>query len=124
MGSTKKDKVKLFMHLRSQFGLIGLVVVALGWTSSSIGQTSQHAPDPGPGHPAVGLADEQPPIAMFGAISGTVVDQSGALIPGARVALTREGWSGEDRSNEDHSYKQEHSNKQTLQLQEVVTGDD
>jgi hypothetical protein len=123
MGSTNKDKVKLFMHLRSKFGLIGLVFVALGWASSSIGQTSQHAPDLGPEHPAVTLADEQPPIAMFGTISGTVVDQSGALIRGARVTLTREGWSGEDGLNEDHSNK-DHSNNETLQLREVVTGDD
>jgi hypothetical protein len=123
MGSTNKDKVKLFMHLRSKFGLIGLVFVAVGWTSSSTGQTSQSPPRLGPEHPAISLADEHPPIAMFGTISGTVVDQSGALIPGAQVTLTREGQADGDRSNQDRSSKQDYSNKEN-QLLEVVTGND
>ena len=67
------------MGLKS--GFIVLALVALGWASFCLGQTPEGTTAPGQRLP--------------GTISGTVVDQSGAFVAGARVSLTR---SGEDRS--------------------------
>jgi hypothetical protein len=72
------------MALQFKSGLIILVFVTLGWTSFCLGQTPQQMPVP----------DRLP-----GSISGTVVDQSGAVVAGARVSLTGTG--------EDQSLKQE-----------------
>jgi len=57
-------------------GLILLVCASLGWTSLCVAQTPQStpAPDPAPG-----------------SISGTVVDQSGAVVAGAQVKLAGTG---------------------------------
>ncbi|HTC56557.1 MAG TPA: carboxypeptidase-like regulatory domain-containing protein [Candidatus Sulfotelmatobacter sp.] len=53
-----------------------LAFAALSWTSLCFGQLSQSTPDPTPG-----------------SVSGTIVDQSGAVVAGAQVTLTREGQS-------------------------------
>jgi hypothetical protein len=68
----------LFMILRFKFlrfksALAALALVTLGWTSLCVGQSSQQAPAPSP---------------ALGTISGTVVDQSGAIVTGASVKLT------------------------------------
>ncbi|MGA9804459.1 MAG: carboxypeptidase-like regulatory domain-containing protein [Terriglobales bacterium] len=79
IGRTGEDKVRLFMVLQLRSGLIVFFAfVTLGWTSFSLGQTPQQTPVP----------DRLP-----GSISGTVVDQSGAVVTGARVKLTREDQS-------------------------------
>jgi hypothetical protein len=78
-------------------GLLGLALLALSWTSPSLAQTPQTPPNPQPQLPTP--ASQQLP----GTISGTVVDQSGAVIVGARVQLT-----GQDSSP----------------AQQVFTGDD
>ena len=59
------------MALRLNPGLLVFVLATLSWASSCFGQTPQQTPP------------EQRP----GTISGTVVDQSGAVIVGARVKL-------------------------------------
>jgi hypothetical protein len=73
---------------------IGLTFVALTWTSFCLGQTSPPAPAPenGAGQPPTASPSQQPLAQqMPGSISGTVADQSGAVIAGARVKLTRTG---------------------------------
>jgi hypothetical protein len=55
--------------------LIVCSLVVLGWTSFCLAQTSQPT--------------AQVPTQTSGSISGTVVDQSGAVIAGAKVTLTR-----------------------------------
>ena len=80
--------------------------VTLGWTASCLGQTPQQTPGPehGSEHGGIASAGEQlPGRPLLGSISGTVVDQSGAVVAAARVRLT-----GEDQSLN----------------QEVLSGDD
>jgi hypothetical protein len=64
------------MVLQFRSGLILLVFASLSWTSLCLGQSPPPAPAPDstPGH-----------------ISGTVVDQSGAIVAGAQVKLTSTG---------------------------------
>jgi hypothetical protein len=98
IGSTEEDKVKLFMSLRLKFGLTAFLFVILGWTSLCLGQLPQQAPMPGqeqrsPEHRGSALSGELPDQSLRGSISGTVVDQSGAVIAGARVRLASEGQS-------------------------------
>jgi Carboxypeptidase regulatory-like domain len=103
-----KDKVKILMVLQFKSGLMVFAFVTLSWASSCLGQTPQQTPVPGPGHgpeqrgPA-SAREELPGQRLPGSISGTVVDQSGAVVAGARVGLT-----GEDQSLK----------------QEVLSGDD
>jgi hypothetical protein len=59
------------MAFRFKSALLPLAFVSLGWTCLCLGQTPQATPDSAPG-----------------SISGTVVDQSGAVVTGARVTLT------------------------------------
>ena len=86
---TGEDKVKLFMALQFKTGLIVLALVTLGWTC--LGQTAQQTPGSGPERQSTASAGEPlPGPPLSGSISGTVVDQSGAVIVGARVKLTGE----------------------------------
>jgi hypothetical protein len=116
----ERIKLKSAMALQFKSGLIVLAVVTVSWTSFCLGQTPQQTRVPSPEHsqengPGSGpgnspeqrgatssgeqLATERLP----GNIGGTVVDQSGAVVAGARVRLT-----GEDQSVN----------------QEVLSGDD
>jgi hypothetical protein len=99
----------LFMALQLKAGLILFAFVMLGWASICIGQTAQPSPASSPeqrspeqGTASAGeqlddprLLDQQVP----GSVSGTVVDQSGAVVAGALVTLTP--------TSRDHSAKQE-----------------
>jgi hypothetical protein len=65
------------MSLQLKPRLAAFALLALSWTSLSLGQTRAQTPDP----------DVRP---ISGNVSGTVVDQSGAVVAGARVKLTGE----------------------------------
>jgi hypothetical protein len=64
------------MAFQFKSALILLASVALSWTSLCLGQTPQPTP-----------------ALALGSISGTIVDQSGALVAGAQVTLSREAQS-------------------------------
>ena len=96
------------MALQFSSGLIVFAFVTLGWMSFCLGQTPQQTPAPDPGHGpqqrgTASAGEQLPGQRLPGSISGTVVDQSGAVVAGARVRLT-----GEDQSLK----------------QEVLSGDD
>jgi hypothetical protein len=67
---------KSFMSSHFKSGFILFVFITVAWTSPGWGQT----PPPG----------QLSPETLLGSIRGTVVDQSGALIAGARIRLSRE----------------------------------
>jgi len=81
------------MALPFKFRFTVFALVTLGWTSFCLGQIPQQTPAEPSGTTSTGeqAPAEQPP----GTISGTVVDQSGAVVAGARVNLTP---TGEDQS--------------------------
>jgi len=107
----------LFMPVRFKSGLIVLALVTVGCTSPCLGQTPQQTPVPPPEQHSSELSSEQQSVApasgqlpdrqLPGSISGTVVDESGAVVSGARVRLAREGQSTEDQSPGDQSPSQE-----------------
>lgn len=72
-----------------------LALITLGWTPASLGQTPQQAPLPRLEQVRTVSAGEQPqaqqmPGSVTGIVKGTVVDQSGAVVAGARVRLTED----------------------------------
>jgi hypothetical protein len=82
------------MALQFKSPLIVLGSVILGWPLSCWGQSPPQTPVPGsdPGGTAT-VGAPLPGPALSGSISGTVMDQSGALVAGARVRLTRQDQS-------------------------------
>jgi hypothetical protein len=98
----EEDRVKFVMAVQFKsvlirnftiFALLALGWV-LGWTSTCFAQSAQQTPvtDPTPrGMAPEGEQPGGPPVS--GRINGTVVDQSGAVIVGARVQLIREDQS-------------------------------
>ena len=79
------------MTFQFKCGLIVLACVTIGWASFCLGQAAPAADPNRPGKASNG--DPLPAQRLPGSINGTVMDQSGAVIAGARVTLT-----GEDRS--------------------------
>lgn len=74
-----------------------LAFVTLGWKPFCLGQIPQATPVASPEHQGTASDSKQSAQRWFGSVSGTVMDQSGAVIAGARLTLT----------NEDHSLNQE-----------------
>lgn len=70
-------------------GLISIALITLGWTSFCFGQTPEQTPASAVQGPAI-VSPPQSPQQLSGTISGTVVDQSGAVVPGAQVSLEGE----------------------------------
>lgn len=93
-----------FMAVRFKAALIAFAVVTLGWLSPCVGQTPPPAPVPTPAP---------------GTITGTIVDQSGAVVAGARVQLTRTG-AGTDTDGD----KSTDTSKDQSPNQEARTGGD
>ena len=82
------------MPLGFKLALVVLAFFTLGWTSSCVGQTSQQTTVAGPESQGRASQGEQlPDTPSSGSISGTVVDQSGAVVAGAQVTLTKENQS-------------------------------
>jgi len=87
------------MPLQFKSGLVVLALLTLAWTSAGLGQTPQQSQATGAEHQA-SQARTPEPIADSavqaldprspGSISGTIVDQSGAVVPGAQVRLADE----------------------------------
>jgi hypothetical protein len=111
-------------------GIIVFTLVTLGWTlfwtSFCFGQTppqapaqvpengSQNSPEP---RGAAATGEQLPGQKNTGSISGTVVDQSGAVVAGARVSLTRDQSSSDQPSGNQSSGNQSSS-------QEALSGTD
>jgi hypothetical protein len=80
----RRIKVKTLVALQFKPRFAVLALAMMGWASFCLGQTAQPAPAI-----AAGASSEQGVI-VPGNISGTVVDQSGAVVAGARVKFTGE----------------------------------
>jgi hypothetical protein len=94
------------MALQCKSGLVVFVLLTVAWTSTCLGQIPQPTSAPASEPQGTASAGEQLPHQQLpdqpspdqqssGSISGTLVDQSGAVVAGARVTLTR---TGEDQS--------------------------
>ncbi|PYX52694.1 MAG: carboxypeptidase regulatory-like domain-containing protein, partial [Acidobacteria bacterium] len=88
------------IHLSSRRIVFVLALVTLSWASFGFGQNPQQTPpsanEPAPQSHGTGPAQEQPSGQVpgniaSGSIIGSVVDQSGALVAGARVTLNGGG---------------------------------
>jgi hypothetical protein len=82
------QKIRISMLGPASFVWLGLIFFSCGSPALSLAQSQQfpiaQAPEAAPG--------QQPPDPQAaGAVSGTVVDTSGAAVAGARIALAREG---------------------------------
>ena len=86
------------MAVRFKSGLLILVVVAWFWTPVARGQTPEQAPTANPDQQSAGVPSpenqklpsaggEEARQRLSGSVSGTVADQSGAVVAGARVKL-------------------------------------
>jgi hypothetical protein len=92
------------MAVQFKAALIAFAVATLGWASPGAGQSALPAPTP-----------------ANGSITGTIVDQSGAVIAGARVKLTRNRTAADAGKNADAD---KNGNQDQSVNQEAVSGDD
>ncbi|HTZ83079.1 MAG TPA: carboxypeptidase-like regulatory domain-containing protein [Candidatus Acidoferrales bacterium] len=80
------------MGLQLRSGCVCLALCLLAWTSA-FGQNPQLPPVSSPAQQTPNPGTESPSGPATGTINGIVVDQSGALVAGARVTLTRQDMS-------------------------------
>ncbi len=86
------------MSQQFKSALAVLALVCLHWSSPCLGQAASQAREPAqdqqghtsPQYQAAAFPAPQAPAQQPGSIGGTVVDQSGAIVPGAQVNLTRD----------------------------------
>ena len=102
------------MDFRFKSGLIICAFFALCCSAPCFGQSPQEPPAPVAQPP--GAEPSSPDQTVSGSISGTVLDQSGAVLAGARVSLTRLG--GGDRTGEAGPHDAQSS------TQEALSGED
>jgi hypothetical protein len=100
---------------------MALALAAVGLASPCPGQSSPAAPaspDQDQERPAPSPSQQLPDHQAPGSVSGTIVDQSGAVVPGARVKLTHE-----DQSHQGQTQTQTQPQKDQSPALEVVSGD-
>jgi hypothetical protein len=114
----------LLMPQQFKSGLIAFAVVALACASPCLGQTVQSAPAPA----ADQISQEQQSTVLPGTISGTIVDESGAVVAGAHVKLTEESQSSDGPYSNDQSLNVPSLNDQSAKSptpnQETLSGND
>jgi Carboxypeptidase regulatory-like domain len=82
------------MSLQFKSAIIILTFVTLAWVASCLAQTAEQTPASSPEpQQTVSGGEQSPDLPSSGSINGTILDQTGAVVTGARVRLT-----GEDQS--------------------------
>ena len=83
------DRLKLFMFLQFKSRVLFSAFVILSWASLCSGQLPNQTPQAGSEPQSNQATSDQSPAAQQpGTVSGTIVDPSGAVVPGATVMLT------------------------------------
>jgi len=106
------------MDLRFKSGLRVFAFFTLCSSAPCFGQSAQETPAPIAQPP--GTEQPGPDQKVSGSISGTVLDQSGATLAGARVSLTRTGENGSDEKQTGENQSAESPSPK----QEALSGED
>ncbi len=114
----------LLMPLQFKSGLILFALIALVCASPCWGQTAQPAPAPA----ADQNSQEQQSTVQPGTISGTIVDESGAVVAEAHIKLTEESQSSDGPYSNDQSLNvpslNDQMSKNQSPSQETLSGND